>query len=69
MVMVGFKNTNNQAVYVNPDQVLYVTAFEPDVTIITFPFSSPQGQNSLLHVRGSVELVQAKLSGMLPAKG
>lgn len=65
--MIGFKNTNNQIVYVNPNQVIYVIAFEPDVSIIAFAVAGPNGP-SHIYVRGSVDLVQARLSGASPAK-
>jgi hypothetical protein len=69
MAMVGFKSTNNQVVYINPAQVIYVTMFEPDVSIVAFAVSGHNGQPAVIHVRGSVELVQAKLSGTLSANG
>jgi hypothetical protein len=68
MAMIGFKNTNNQIVYVNPAQVLYAIAFEPDVTVIAFAMTGPGGQPASVHVRGSVDLVQSKLSGTVPAR-
>jgi hypothetical protein len=69
MAMIGFKSTNNQVVFINPAQVIYVTMFEPDVSIIAFAVAGPHGQPAVIHVRGSVELVQAKLSGTLSANG
>ena len=51
------------------DVVIYVTMFEPDVSIVAFAVSGPHGQPAVVHVRGSVDLVQAKLSGTLPANG
>lgn len=68
MTMIGFKNTNNHIVYVNPDQVLYVMAFEPDVTIITLACPGHNGQPVALHVRGGVDAVQQRLSGAQPAQ-
>ncbi len=62
MAMVGFKNTNNQVVYINPAQVLYVTTFEPDVSIVTFAVAGQGGEPVHIYVRGNVELVQSKLS-------
>lgn len=61
MAMIGFKNTHNQPVYVNPAQVLYVTMFEPDVSVIALAVAGTSGKPVTLHVRGSVELVQSKL--------
>jgi hypothetical protein len=69
MAMIGFKSTNNQAVYVNPAQVIYVTAFEPDVSIIAFAVAGHNGQPAVIHVRGSVVFVQSRLSGVAPAHG
>jgi len=68
MTMIGFKNTNNQSVYVNPAQVLYVTTFEPDVSIIAFAVAGQGGGPVHIYVRGSVDLVQSKLSGNQPAR-
>jgi hypothetical protein len=67
MAMVGFKNTNNQVVYINPAQVLYVTTFEPDVSIVTFAVPG-QGGPVHLYVRGNVDLVQSKLSVSMAAR-
>lgn len=61
MAMIGFKNTHNQPVYVNPAQVLYITMFEPDVSVIALAVAGTGGKPVTLHVRGSVELVQSKL--------
>jgi hypothetical protein len=61
MAMIGFKNTHNQPVYVNPAQVLYVAPFEPDVSVIALAVTGTGGKPVTLHVRGSVELVQSKL--------
>lgn len=66
--MIGFKNTHNQTVYVNPAQVLYVTTFEEDVSIIAFAVTIAGGKPHIIHVRGSVELVQQKLSGTYPPR-
>jgi hypothetical protein len=68
MAMVGFKNTNNQVVYINPAQVLYVTTFEPDVSIVTFAVPDQGGGPVHLYVRGNVELVQSKLSVGMAAR-
>lgn len=66
--MIGFKNTHNQTVYVNPAQVLYVAMFEEDVSVIAMALAVTGGKPLMLHVRGSVDLVQQKLSGTLPAR-
>ncbi|MCM2453988.1 hypothetical protein HGO37_01180 [Rhizobium sp. CG4] len=67
-MMIGFKNTHNQTVYVNPAQVLYVGAFEEDVSIIAMALAISGGKPLMLHVRGSVDLVQQKLSGTFPSR-
>jgi hypothetical protein len=67
-MMIGFKNTHNQTVYVNPAQVLYVGAFEEDVSIIAMALAVSGGKPLMLHVRGSVDLVQQKLSGTFPPR-
>ncbi|MHB0953325.1 MAG: hypothetical protein ACYC10_15540 [Allorhizobium sp.] len=63
MALVGFKNTHNQDVYVNPDQVLYITHFEEGVTIIAMAVTAAGGKPASVYVRGSVELVRSKLDG------
>lgn len=63
MALVGFKNTHNQDVYVNPDQVLYITTFEEGVTIIAMAATATGGKPVSVYVRGSVELVRSKLDG------
>ncbi len=68
MAMVGFKNTNNQVVYINPAQVLYVTTFEPDVSMVAFAVAGQGGGPVHLYVRGNVDAVQAKLSGTQPVR-
>ncbi|RWX75564.1 hypothetical protein EPK99_17860 [Neorhizobium lilium] len=68
MAMVGFKNTNNQIVYINPAQVLYVTTFEPDVSMVAFAVAGQGGGPVHLYVRGNAELVQSKLSVGMTAK-
>lgn len=68
MAMIGFRNTHNQPVFINPAQVLYVTTFEEDVSIIAFAASGVAGKPLVMHVRGSVDLVQQKLSGTLPPR-
>lgn len=67
MAMIGFKSTNNQVVYVNSAQVIYVTAFEPDVSVIAFAVAGPNGQPAVIHVRGSVDMVQMRLTGSAPS--
>ncbi len=63
MALVGFKNTHNQDVYVNPDQVLYITTFEEGVTIIAMAVTAAGGKPASVYVRGSVEMVRSKLDG------
>ncbi|KGD94432.1 hypothetical protein [Rhizobium sp. YS-1r] len=63
MAMIGFKNTHNQDVYVNPAQVLYVTPFEDGVSIIAFAIAGSGGKPVALYVRGGVDAVQQRLSG------
>ncbi|MNF15343.1 hypothetical protein D3C80_2179130 [compost metagenome] len=67
-MMIGFKNTHNQTIYVNPAQVLYVAMFEEDVSIIALALAAAGGKPLMLHVRGSVDLVQQKLSGTFPPR-
>ncbi len=61
MALVGFKNTHNHTIYVNPAQVLYVSTFEEDVTIIAYAVSDASGKPLVSHVRGSADFVQHKL--------
>lgn len=61
MALVGFKNTHNQDVYVNPDQVLYITTFEEGVTIIAM--AAAGGKPASVYVRGNVEIVRSRLDG------
>ncbi|QRM55740.1 hypothetical protein [Sinorhizobium sp. BG8] len=63
MAMIGFKSTHNQDVYVNTDQVLYISTFEEGVTIIALAITSAGGKPFALYVRGSVELVRQRLEG------
>ncbi len=63
MTMVGFRNTHNQMIYVNPAQVLYVSTFEEEVTVIAYAITDASGKPVVSHVRGSAELVQHKLAG------
>lgn len=60
--MIGFSNTHNQPIYVNRAQVLYVTTFEEDVSVIALAVAGSGGKPVTIHVRGSVELVSSKLS-------
>ncbi|MGK6315033.1 hypothetical protein [Neorhizobium sp. DT-125] len=66
MALIGFKNTHNQPVYVNPAQVAYVTTFEEDVTIIALALTGTGGKPIALYVRGHVDAVQQKLGGTAP---
>jgi hypothetical protein len=68
MAMVGFKNTNNQIVYINPALVLYVTTFEPDVSIVAFAVGGQGGGPVHIYVRGNADLVQSKLSVSMTAR-
>lgn len=63
MAMIGFKNTHNQQIYINPAQVLYVTAFEEDVSIIVFAVAGPAGKPLNIYVRGTVDQVRLRLDG------
>jgi hypothetical protein len=63
MALIGFKNTHNQDVYVNPNQVLYISTFEEGVTVIALAITSTGGKPYSLYVRGSVELVRQRLEG------
>jgi len=65
MAMIGFRNTHNQQVYVNPAQVLYVTAFEEDVSIIAFAVAGAGGKPLTLYVRGTADQVRLKLDGQV----
>ncbi|CAN7353502.1 hypothetical protein [Neorhizobium sp. LjRoot104] len=62
MALIGFKNTHNQAVYINPSQVLYVTTFEEEVTIIALALASSGGKPTAVYVRGHVDQVQQRLN-------
>jgi hypothetical protein len=63
MALIGFRNTHNHMIYVNPAQVLYVSTFEEDVTIIAYAVADAGGKPVVSHVRGSAELVQHRLGG------
>jgi hypothetical protein len=65
MAMIGFKNTHNQDIYINPGQVLYVTPFEEGVAIIALAVTGTGGKPVALYVRGSADLVQQKLGAAL----
>jgi hypothetical protein len=62
MAFVGFKNTHNHTIYVNPAQVLYVSTYEEDVTIIAYAAADAAGKPAVSYVRGSADMVQHKLS-------
>ncbi|MGV8936941.1 MAG: hypothetical protein ACOH2J_07435 [Allorhizobium sp.] len=66
MALIGFKNTNNLDVYVNPAQVLYITAFEEGVSIIAFAVTDSDGKPVSIYVRGHVDQVRQKLDGSTP---
>ncbi|TNM62192.1 hypothetical protein [Aliirhizobium smilacinae] len=61
MALIGFKNTHNQEVYVNPAQILYVMPFEEGVTIVTFAVLGSAGQPHTIYVRGGIEQVRQRL--------
>ncbi len=63
MALIGFKNTHNQDIYVNPTQILYVMPFEEGVTIITFAVFGSGGQPHTIYVRGGIEQVRQRLGG------
>jgi hypothetical protein len=63
MALIGFKNTHNQPVYINPVQVLYVTTFEEDVSIIALAIAGTGGNPLTLYVRGSADQIRMKLDG------
>lgn len=63
MALIGFKNTHNQDVYINPNQVLYVSTFEEGVTVIALAITGTGGNPFSLYVRGSVELIRQRLDG------
>lgn len=67
MALIGFRNTHNQPVYLNPAQILYVTTFEEDVSIIALAVSGPGGNPAMIYVRGSVEQVRQRLEAPAPA--
>ena len=60
--MIGFTNTQNQPVFINPAQVLYVTVYEAEVTIIALAAIGAGGKPISIYVRGNVDIVQRKLS-------
>jgi len=60
--MIGLKDTHNQPIHVNRAQVLHVTTFEEDVSVIALAVAGTRGKPMTIHVRGSVELVSSKLS-------
>ncbi|WP_117191314.1 hypothetical protein [Rhizobium terrae] len=62
MALIGFKNTHNQPVYVNPDHVAYVTTFEEGVTIIALAVTGAGGKPVALYVRGDIDQVQHRLA-------
>lgn len=63
--MIGFVNTHNQPVFVNPAQVLYVAVYEADVSIIALALASSGGKPLSLYVRGNVDYVQRRLTGQM----
>lgn len=63
MALIGFKNTHNQPVYINPALVLYITTFEEDVSIIALAVPSTGGKPLTVYVRGNVDQVRLKMDG------
>lgn len=61
MAFVGFRNTHNHTIYVNPAQVLYVSTYEEDVSIIAYAVSDAAGKPVVSYVRGSADIIQHKL--------
>ena len=61
MALIGFRNTHNQDVFVNPAQVLYIVAFEEEVTIIALAINGTGGQPHCIFVRGHTEFVRQRL--------
>lgn len=61
MALIGFKNTHNQDVFVNPAQILYIVAFEEEVTIIALSITSVGGKPHSLYVRGHLEFVRQRI--------
>ncbi|KWV50712.1 MULTISPECIES: hypothetical protein [Rhizobium] len=62
MAFVGFRNTHNNTIYINPEQVIYVSSFEEDVTIVAYAVTDASGKPVVSHVRGSADIVQHKLA-------
>jgi len=63
MALIGFRNTHNNDVYVNPSQVLYVTTFEEGVTIIALAVAGAGGKPVAIYVRGHADQVRQRLDG------
>jgi hypothetical protein len=61
MALIGFRNTHNQPVFINPAQVLFVTTFEEEVTIIALAVVSTGGKPFQVYVRGTVDQIRQKL--------
>jgi hypothetical protein len=61
MALIGFRNTHNQPVYVNLAQILYVTTFEEDVSIIALAVAGSGGNPLTIYMRGNVDQVRQKL--------
>jgi hypothetical protein len=68
MALIGFKNTHNQPVYINPALVLYVTTFEEDVSVIALAVAGTGGNPLTIYVRGNVDQVRLKMDGPAPAR-
>jgi hypothetical protein len=68
MALVGFKNTHNQDIFINPDQVLYVTTFEEGVSIVALAIVSAGGKPFSVYVRGHVDQVRQKIDAASHAR-
>ncbi|SMD14590.1 hypothetical protein [Rhizobium sp. RU36D] len=66
MALIGFKNTHNQDVFINPAQVLYIVAFEEAVSIIALAITSAGGKPHCVYVRGHLEFVRQRLESGQP---
>lgn len=62
MDLISFKNTHDQQIYINPQQVAYVTRFEDAVTVIALAIPH-NGGHLQLYVRGGAEEVRQRLLG------
>jgi hypothetical protein len=56
--LIGFKNTHNQPVYVNPEHVAYITTFEENLTIMPLAMTGADGKPVALYVHGDIDQAQ-----------